>query len=374
MFTKRITLIHAFGFPIRIDLSWLFIAFLVSWSLSANYFPHQLPGFSGSTYWTMGILGMLGLFLSVLLHELGHALVARRFGMKMDGITLFIFGGVAEMSSDPPSPKVEFWVAVGGPAVSLVLAIGLTAMTNLDWPDTVSEVIRYLGFINGVLLVFNMVPAFPLDGGRVLRSLLWAIWNSLRRATRIVSIIGSIFGWFLITLGMIHLLSGLLVSAIWWTLLGFFVISAANMSYQQVLIRKLLEGQTVSRFMNREPVTVGPENTLDDIVEHYIYRHGYKFYPVMEDDGGLKGAITVGKIKEIPRDRWNMTAVREVMEPVSEENTIEPGADAIAALERMNKGRLSRLLVVRDNKLEGVLTLKDMMRFLGMKIELGEAS
>lgn len=371
MFTHRITLFRAFGFPIRIDLSWLIIATVVAWSLSANFFPHAAPELSVGAYWIMGTIGMLGLFASVLLHELGHALVARRFGMEMEGITLFIFGGVAEMTSDPPNPKAEFWVAVGGPLVSLVLAVALTLLfAMLSWPATVGPVIQYLGFINGLLLVFNLVPAFPLDGGRVLRSILWATWGSLRRATRTASRIGAAFGWFLIGLGIFHLLSGYVVSAIWWALLGFFVRQAATMGYQQVIVRKLLEGHPVSRFMNDAPITINPDHTLEQVVENYVYRHGYKFYPVLSGRD-LVGCITVSAIKDTPRDKWGGMATREIMRPVGNDITIAPDADAMEALERMHRGQLSRLLVVRDNQLEGVLTLKDLMRFLAMKIELG---
>lgn len=371
MFSRSVTIFRAFGFPIRIDLSWLFIAFVMAWSLASNYFPAQLPGRAPPHYWIMGVTGMLGLFASVVLHELGHALVARRFGVEMGGITLFIFGGVAEMASDPPSPKAEFWVAVGGPLVSLALAGTFTLVSLATWPESVVAVVAYLGFINGILLLFNLVPAFPLDGGRVLRAILWQIWGSVRRATRVVAAIGSAFGFALIGFGLLNLIWGQLIGAIWWTLLGFFVRSAAASGYQQVLARKLLQGETVARFMRVDPISVSPEATLQEIVEGYLYLHAHKFYPVAEGARPV-GYITVRRIKEVPRERWAETRAREIAEPISPENTISPQADATEALERMNQSGISRLLVVSEGALVGVLTLKDMMRFLAMKIDLGE--
>lgn len=374
MFGRSFDLFSIFGFKIRLDLSWFVVAVLVTWSLASGYFPSAEPDLSRATYWAMGAAGALLLFASVVVHELSHALTARRFGLEMRGITLFIFGGVAEMNDEPPSAKAEFWVAIAGPVASVLIAaalFGFQAVAGL--PTAVGVVIAYLATINIVLAVFNMVPAFPLDGGRILRSALWQWRGDLRWATRVTSTIGSLFGTLLIVLGVLLLVTGgseAFVSAMWMALIGLFLRSAAQRSYQQLLLRRTLEGEPVSRFMQTEPVTVPRHVSVDELVREYVYRHHFKLFPVVDGER-LVGCVTTRQVKELPREEWERTSVGALAAECTAENSIRPDADAMQALSRMSGGRVSRLMVVDGTgRLVGILALKDLLDFLSLKIEL----
>lgn len=374
MYGRRFKLFKLFGFNVYVDLSWIIIAVLITWSLATGLFPHYIMGLPARTYWFMGLGGAFGLFVSIVFHEFSHSLVARRRGMQMRGITLFVFGGVAEMSGEPPDAASEFWVAVAGPIASVFLAgifYGLNLLGQaMAWPVAIFGVLAYLAWVNGILVAFNLIPAFPLDGGRVLRSLLWAMKRNLRWATRIVSWLGMAFGLILIGLGIFAFLFGNFISGLWWFMIGLFLRQAAQTSYQQLLVRQALEGEPVRRFMRPEALTVDPSVSLEDFVDNYIYRHQFKMYPVVQD-GQLIGCASLAQIKSIPRAEWKMRRVGEIAMNCSEENTIADDADAVQALSRMNRGHLSRLIVVdRQNHLAGVLALKDLLQFLSLKVEL----
>jgi CBS domain-containing protein len=291
----------------------------------------------------------------------------------MRGITLFIFGGVAEMEDEPTSPKAEFLMAIAGPIASVVIAIllGIVAFagSSLGMPASVATVFGYLSSINIALAIFNMLPAFPLDGGRVLRSILWWRTKKIRRATRIASLTGNIFGWFLIITGVISVFFDELVGGLWSFLIGMFLRNAANASYQQVVIREILGGEPVSRFMRPDPMTVQRSISVRELVEEYMYRFHYKLFPVMDGDR-LVGCVTTSDVKHLPRDEWDRQTVGSILAECSDKNTIAPGTDAMLALRKMSASGSSRLMVVEDGRLVGVLTLKDLLRFLGMKIEL----
>jgi Zn-dependent protease/predicted transcriptional regulator len=373
MFGPSFKLFNLFGFEVKIDLSWIIIAVLVTWSLAAGFFPYLYKNFSPETYWAMGVVGALGLFLSVIFHEFCHSIVARRLGLPMKGITLFIFGGVAEMSDEPPSAKVEFLMAIAGPLSSLFIAgffyLIYLGTTSAGWPLPVNGVIRYLAYINVLLAVFNIIPAFPLDGGRVLRSILWGIKKDLRWATRISAAVGSIFGILLIVMGVFQFIGGNFIAGLWWFLIGMFIRSAAQSSYQQVLVRNALQGESVRRFMNPNPITAPSSITLEQLVEDYIYKYHYKMFPVV-DNGNLAGCISTRQVKEVPREKWGQETVGRLASQCSLDNTISPDTDALKALSMINKTGNSRLLVVEGHKLVGVLTLRDMMQFLSLKVEL----
>lgn len=375
MFKKSIKLFRLFGFEVKLDLSWLIVAALITWTLSADYFPHQFKDLPLSSYWLMGILGALGLFLSIVLHEFAHSLVARSYGIPMKGITLFIFGGVAEMNEEPSSPKSEFFMAVVGPISSFFISgvfYGAYFLGNkFNLPVAINGVTQYLAFINVALAIFNLIPAFPLDGGRMLRSVLWGIKDNIKWATRISTRIGSGFGIFLIILGILQVFGGNLVGGIWMALIGTFIQGAAKMSYQQLLLRRALEGEPVKRFMNENPVTVPPSITIQQLVEDYIYKYHFKMFPVIEDDN-LVGCITTREVKEIPRDQWKEKTVGEVASKCSSENTIRYDADSVEALSKMKKTESSRLMVVENGHLRGIISLKDLLSFLSLKIELEE--
>lgn len=373
MFTYQLTLFRLFGFEVKIDASWLFLAVLVTWSLAAGLFPQQYEGFPPATYWVMGVAGALGLFISIVFHELGHSLVARRFGIPIRSITLFIFGGVADMGGEPPNAKSELWMALAGPATSIVLAAvfyaSSVAASAADASPAVTAVLGYLALINVILAAFNILPAFPLDGGRVLRALLWAAKRNLRWATRISSAIGSAFGAILIGLGIVYFLYGSFIGGIWWVMIGLFVRHASSASYQQLLMRRALEGETVRRFMKTDPVAVPDYISIQELVESYIYKFHYKMFPVTQEDR-LVGCVSTRDVRQVAREDWERTTVRDIMGDCALENSITPDKDAVQALSQMSTSGNSRLLVVEGGQLVGIIALKDLLAFLSLKFDL----
>ena len=377
MLGREAKLFTLFGFEVKIDTSWIVIALLVTWTLSAGYFPANIPDLSPAVYWTMGVVGAVGLFASIIFHEFWHSLVARRYGLPMKGITLFLFGGVSQMEDEPQEPKTEFLMAVAGPASSVVLGflfffiyrLGTGAESALG--QAVTGILGYLAFINWILAGFNLLPAFPLDGGRILRSALWGWKSDLRWATETAAHFGTGFGFVLIALGVLSLLTGNLVGGIWYVIIGLFLRNAAQMSYRQVLMRGELQGRKVRELMRTDPVTAPADITVEELVENYIYRHHYKMMPVVSE-GRLVGCITTRQVKEIPREEWSSRRVRELSGTCSPENTIAAGVEVSQALAQMNSSGNSRLIVVDEDRLVGVITLKDLMGFISTRLELGE--
>jgi Zn-dependent protease/CBS domain-containing protein len=369
MFGKRFDLFTAFGITIRLDLSWIFIAVLVTWSLATGVFPAMLTSRAPVTYWVMGAAGAVGLFASILVHEMSHALVARRRGIPMRGITLFIFGGVAEMESEPPDATAELRMAAAGPAITLVIAATTYGLSFLSGPPALAAVLRYLATINLLLAVFNLVPAFPLDGGRIFRAYLWKRRGNLRSATRTAARVGAGFGLFLIVLGVWSVLMGNVIGGIWWALIGLFVRGAAQTSYQQVLLRKALEGEPVRRFMKADPIGVAPSATIAQLVDDYIYRYHYKLFPVVED-GRLAGCVTTRDVQRVPREDWSRRTVASISNGCTPDSTVGASSDAMEALTKMRRSGLSRLLVVDGDRLLGILSLKDLLDFFALRVEL----
>jgi Zn-dependent protease len=321
----------------------------------------------------MASITSLGLFVCLILHELGHSLVGRRFGMRIRSITLFVFGGVAELEGEPRSARNEFWMAAAGPAVSLVLAgafwlLSMAAYIG-DWPIAVFAVARQLAIVNGMLVGFNLVPAFPLDGGRVLRAILWAVTGNLKRATAITSQMGQGFGSALMLLGVLGILTGQMLIGLWWMMLGWFLRRASESGYQQMVIRQVLEGEPVRRFMTTSVSSVRPELDVEQLVEDYVYHEHHKLYPV-RDNGHVLGYVTPLQIKQVPRADWPRHRVAEIMACDLGRIEISPDADALDALARMQQQDQSRLLVVDHGSLVGIVTLKDLLDFLNLKLEL----
>lgn len=375
MFGPRIKLFKLFGIQINADLSWGILAVLLSWTFAARWFPETRPGLETGTYWAMGVATALLMFLSIILHEVSHAVMAQRLGLPIRGITLFIFGGVAEMTEEPPTARAEFLVAIAGPIASILIGAVCFSLWSvgsaLGLPGPAVAIAGVLAWINITLVIFNMVPAFPLDGGRVLRSALWHWKGNLRWATKVTAGIGSAFGVALIVLGVIRFIVGDFFGA-WMALIGLFLRSAARMSYQQLLLRTALEGEPVARFMKTDPVTVPRQISVQELVEEYLFRYTHKLYPVVEGDR-LIGCVTTQEIKQLPRDEWDRQTVGAIARPPDESNTIAPETDAMKALAAMNRGRSSRLMVVEGDRLVGILTLKDLLEFFSLKMELEEA-
>jgi Zn-dependent protease/predicted transcriptional regulator len=376
MFGRSIPLFRLAGFQVGVDWSWLILAVLISWTLSVGMFPYYYPDLTPGTYWAMGVIAALGLFGSIILHELAHSLVARRYHLPIRGITLFIFGGVAQMEREPDRPSVEFLVAIAGPiasfAVALVCLLLARAAGAVGLGVPVVGVLAYLATINGILALFNLVPAFPLDGGRMLRAALWHWKGSLRQATRIASAIGGGFGIALIVLGVWRVLTGDFIGGMWWFLIGLFVRFAAQASYQQVVMREGLRGVPVRRIMSADPVTVPPDISIQALIDDYLYRHHHKMLPVVEG-GRLIGCISIKDIKQVPREEWPATTVATIMRPCSAATAIAPDADAMEVLSTMSRTRNSRYLVMEGERLVGILTLKDMLKFLSVKLDLEES-
>lgn len=367
-------LFRIFGFEVKLDLSWLLLGLLITWTLARGLFPMDYPNLAESTYWWMGFMGALGILFSIVFHELSHSLVSRYYGLPIRGITLFIFGGMAEMEKEPASPKVEFLMAVAGPLASFFLGLTFFILTWLfvfsNVPTPVVGVFHYLAVINIVLAVFNLVPAFPLDGGRMLRAALWHWKKNLHTATRIASTFGTTFGLVLIILGVIGLFQGNIIGGMWWILIGIFLRGAASASYRQMVFNETLSNKPVSHFMKTDPIVVSPALTIDDVVENYVYQYHYKMFPVVDGDN-LVGCVTTRRIKDIPRERWRDTTVGNIATHCSPDNTVPPDKDAAKLVATMARpGASSRFMVVDAGRLLGIVSLKDLTEFISLKLEL----
>jgi len=375
MFNRRLQLITISGIKICIDLSWLLIAFLLSWTLATDYFPRADPSFSPTTYWIMGILGMLGLFTCILLHELGHALVAKHYKIPISQITLFLFGGVAEIKEEPRNPKVEFFVAIAGPIVTIILIGILFSITilsqKLHWPILIGAIINYLTLVNIALLLFNLIPAFPLDGGRVFRSALWAWSKDLGFATRIASRIGSAFGILLILLALLCFFTGNFLSGFWFLLIGLFLQRAASSSQLQSSLNQELRGEKVSKFMKKNPISVEKGISIQVLVEEYFYTSHHQLYPVVQKQK-LIGSISLKEVKNIPQKHWEETLVESVMIPKSELQIVSPDSSALEALNLLQQADIPTLLVVDKEQLVGLLTAQDLFKLISLKLSLKE--
>jgi len=375
MFGRPVSLFTLFGFEIKVDISWLVLAALITWSLATGLFPEYYKDLPRAAYWWMGLTGAVGLFLSIIFHELMHSLVARKYGVSMKEITLFIFGGVAHMEEDPSHPKAEFMIAVVGPLASFLLAIYSYLLFKIgvynNWPVTINGVLRYLSWLNMILALFNLIPAFPLDGGRILRSALWKWKKNLHWSTNIASQIGSGFGLVLVIMGIFYIVRGNFVGGLWWFLIGLFVRAAAESSCKQILARSLFHSKKVKDLMVSNPVTVPKSISLEDFIRDYVYKYHFKAYPVLSF-GRLTGCIFLKQLASIPREEWTRHTVGAVALPCSKDITIGAEENANKALELMNRTGNSRLLVVDGDELLGIISLKDMLALLSVKMELND--
>ena len=372
MFGRSVTLFRLFGIQVKVDSSWLILAILITWSLATGFFPSRYAGLDVSQYWAMGVFGSLGLFFSIVFHEMAHSIVALRYGLPIKGITLFIFGGVAEMTREPPHARAEFAIAVAGPLASLFLALVFWAasygLVAADISSPIVGVFAYLALLNGALAIFNMLPAFPLDGGRVFRAIQWQRTNDFAAATRTASKLGSTFGIVLIGAGVLFLISGNVIGGLWWGMIGLFLKGAARAAELEIGLKKVFENKPVAQFMKTNPVCVSPDLSIEDLVEQYVYRYHYDLFPVVANEV-LLGLVSISRVRSIPRDRWVGTRVESVLEPCSDQNTISADEDANQALSKMRVSQNGRLLVTDHGRLVGVLVLKDMLELLSLRAE-----
>ena len=372
---KPIMTFEIFGVKVQLHFSWVFLVLLITWSLAKGYFPSYYLGLDPSTYWWMGIAGTLGLFGSLLFHELAHSFVARRQGIPFKNVTLFIFGGVAQMEEEPPNPRADFLMAIAGPLASFALSaacyLALKAGYASNLPLAVLGVFGYLAFMNSLLGGFNLIPAFPLDGGRILRAGLWHWTKDFRRATRPVCLAGVILGFVLMMVGIFHVITGDFMVGAWWFILGLFLREAARTSYYEFVARIKLERATIRNFMTTQLDTVPSHLSIDELIEEHFYRSLHDIYPVLEDSR-LLGYVSSKQITTIPRDKRMHLTVRDVTVPCSAENTVDMHTGAPAILALMNKTGNSRLLVTEGEHLVGIVALKDLMKYLTLTLNLEE--
>jgi Zn-dependent protease/CBS domain-containing protein len=374
MFSNAVRLFDVFGFQIRVDPSWLIIAALIVWSLASGYFPAEVPGLHDGDYLAVAVAAMLGLFASLILHELSHSLVARRFGLGVGGITLFLFGGVAELEQEPQSAVSEFWIAVAGPAMSFALALVFrlleSAVAMAGASDLLVTLIGYLAAINLVLALFNLLPAFPLDGGRVLRAVLWHFRGDLLAATRTASTAGVLFGYLLVALGLAALFSGqTVIGGLWPILIGLFLAAAARATLQQMQTRRALSGRRVGDLMTRDVHTAGPDRTVRDLVDEIMIRHGVGFVPVVEDGQAL-GYVDTGTVRAIDRENWDTTRVEDVFVAIAPEMRAEPREPLERLFDRISKSGRRKFIVEDGRRFAGVITLSDLVAHIGVLQEL----
>jgi Zn-dependent protease len=365
------------GIQVRADPSWLLIFLLIWWSIAAGYLPRTQPEAGAGARWLAGGAAALLFFASLLLHELSHSLVARRAGHEVRAITLFLFGGAAEMSSEPEDPGTELRIAIAGPLASFALALLfrlLGALLPASAPDLLLAVVGYLAWINLALGVFNLLPGFPLDGGRILRAWVWHRTGSLREASRVATRAGKGLGLGLAFLGGIQIFTGALVGGIWLVLIGLFARGLAESSYQSLLLREQLEEVSVADVMVREPVTVAADLTLDRLVDDYILGHGFRGFPVVEA-GRTLGLISVDRVRSVPAPQRAAQRVRDHLEPLDERLRVTPETPLLEALRTMASLGAQRLLVMRpgSDQLAGLLTKSGLVRFIELRQTLAAA-
>jgi Zn-dependent protease/CBS domain-containing protein len=359
------------GIPIGLDPSWFLMFAFVTWMLAASYFPSEFTNWPTAEYWVVGAVTAILFFASVVLHELGHSVLALRYKIPVTSITLFIFGGVAQIGAEPPSAVAEFVIALAGPLTSFALAaiFGLLQgmLTNIA-PALAAA--KYLAYINGVLALFNLIPGFPLDGGRVFRAIVWGITRNLRRATEIAAMVGRAIAFLFILLGVWQVLQGNWANGLWIAFIGWFLESAAAGQVQQQRLHDLLAGHTVSQAMSRSCATASADLTLEELVDRHILASGQRCLMITRGDEVL-GLLTLHHIREIPRDRWATVTAGEIMTPMSQMKRIGPDVGIEAALEEMTADGVNQLPVMSDGRVEGMLSREDVISYLRTLQQLG---
>jgi Zn-dependent protease/predicted transcriptional regulator len=361
-----------FGIQIKIDYSWFIIFLLISWSLGSHYFPHYYPGWQFLTYWIVALSTCLIFFACVLAHELSHSLVSKAHGTPVRDITLFIFGGVAQIVSEPERPGKEFFMALAGPLVSIVIAIffRLIVFVMRSPLHPVSALAYWLSRINLMLAIFNLVPGFPLDGGRLLRAVIWKITGNFKKATRVASGAGRFVAFLLIFFGMFMFFTGRFFNGIWFVFIGWFLNNAAESSYRLVALKDTMRGVTVEEAMVRECYGVPGDTTIEQLIYEHIIRGGYRCLPVIED-GRVVGLVTIHQVKEVPRHAWGGTTVKEVMIPLDKTKAVKPADPLLSVFETMTREDISQLPVVQNGELVGIIGRDNILSFIRTLSELG---
>ncbi len=363
-----------FGIPVDLDYTWFLIVALMTWMFAATYYPAEFPGWPALTYWILGVTTALLLFASVLLHELGHSVVALRYEIPVSRITLFIFGGVAQIASEPPRASAEFFIAIAGPVVSFALSAVFAILGGLlQGFGPAFALAKYLAYINGMLGAFNLIPGFPLDGGRVFRAIVWAVTRNMRKATLVAASVGRFFAFVFILVGVWQLFVGNVGTGLWIAFIGWFLESAASAQVQRQLIQGLLTGHRVAEIMSRNYAEIPAGATLQQLVDGHIMVTGRRSFLVRSGDS-VVGLLTLHRVKEIPRADWQSTTVAQVMIPLSDVKRLSPDAELWPSLEWMDRDGVNQLPVMSDGRIEGMLCRDDVITFLRTLRELGAPS
>jgi Zn-dependent protease len=361
-----------FGVPIRVHVTWLIIFVLITWSLAAAYFPSEYKGWPPGLYWIVGFVTSILFFVSVVLHELAHSVVAKARGMKVRDIVLFIFGGVSELEGEPGSAPTEFLMAMVGPLTSFVIglvSLEIWSLTKAVHPAA-SAAAFYLFWINMLLGVFNLIPGFPLDGGRLLRALLWGATGDLKRATRWATRVGSLVAYGLIFIGIWQAMSGRFVNGLWLAFIGWFLYNAAQSGYSNLVVKDVLASRTVGELVNRDYPTVQMDLSLEALVHDHILGQGRRSLPVMLD-GRYAGLVTVHNVQSVPREKWPVSRVADVMIPAERVYSISTGDSLWDALQQMTQEGVHQLAVTDNGQFVGILARDAILGFLKVHAELG---
>jgi len=355
------------GIPINVHVSWLVIYGLITWTLAVGYFPRALPDLPAAAYWANGLLAAFLLFVSVLLHELSHSLVAIAHGLSVRGITLHVFGGVSHLEDEPPTPRAEFLIAVVGPVTSFVIAAVLWAInaSGLVQPAWTQAVVAYLVLVNVVVGIFNLVPGFPLDGGRILRAALWKWKGTLGQATYIASRVGVSFAFALMALGVLQIFGGAVLGGFWFIIIGMFLRGAADASYSQMALREALARLPVRDIMTREVITVPAEATVAQLADAF-WTHHVTSFPVV-DGGTVRGIASVQQVHAVPPELRTQRRVSELMRPLTDDLVVGPDDSVFDALGKATQNHVGRLAVLRNSRLVGYLSLKDITHVLALR-------
>jgi Zn-dependent protease/predicted transcriptional regulator len=374
MFRSSIKLFKVFGIEIRLDYSWFIIFALFAYYFGFSYFPSVLPGVNAGIIAIVTIITVLLFFTSVLIHEMSHSLVARSRGTNVERITLFLFGGMAQIEKEPDNPYSEFIMAIAGPAASFVLSFlfGMIWLASGQYA-VIREPARYLTLINIILGVFNLLPGFPLDGGRVLRSIIWKVTGNLKRATYIASTAGRVIGFMIIAVGIFFFFTGNFLNGVWLSFIGWFLQSSAHMGYRQMVFETSIKGVKVKDVMNEDIVMVDKALTLQEIVDDYFMRYRFGRFPVVDDyeNGKFIGIISLNDVKGIDRGEWDQTKVGDIVRTVTENEKVNDSMEISDAIKKMSKNNLSHLVIMSGDKLKGIITKSDVMRFIKLRSEFG---
>jgi len=353
-----------FGISIDLDYSWFLIVGLLAWMLADSYYPAEFKNWSTGEYWLMGIVTAVMLFVSVLIHELGHSIIAQRSGISVARITLFVFGGVSEIAAEPPDAGTEFWIAIVGPITSFALAALFWELEPVvAFSQPLAALAKYLAFINLVLGAFNLVPGFPLDGGRVLRAIVWRFTGKFHRATTIAAATGRFFGFLLIFLGVWQILAGNFINGLWTAFIGWFLESAAGSQLQVAVMKNLIGEHTVLDAMKKNLPEVQGNITLQELVDYYVLTQGTQNF-VVDGPSAQTGMLTLDVIRGIPRPAWPTTPAAQAMIPIQRLDTTRSDARLWAALEKMGRDDVSQLPVIDGNRIVGILSREDILHYM----------